>query len=74
MEDLKTIINKMLKNLGVQELDELKPELSLRDDLEIDSISYAELVVNIQDKFDINVNSKGRAETLGDVMERLSIN
>ena len=73
MEELKTVLNTMLKNLGVAELTELNPTLSLRDDLEIDSISYAELVVNLEDKFGINVNAQGRADTLGDILTRLSI-
>ena len=73
MEEFKSILNDMLTKLGVDKLDTLDHELNLRDDLEIDSISYAELVVNLENKFNVNINSEGRAETLGDVITRLSL-
>lgn len=73
MERLLKIINGMLKNLGVDELNELNKAHKLNDDLEIDSISYAELVVNIENEFNVNINQQGRAETVGDIIERLSL-
>ena len=73
MDKLLVIINEMLTNLGVEAIGSLNKNDKLKDDLEIDSISYAELVVNIENEFNININQEGRAETIGDIVERLSL-
>ena len=70
---LLNIINNLLDSIGVDTIDSLKAELSLRNDLEIDSISYAELIVLIEEAFDVNVNDDGRVDTIGQIKERLSI-
>lgn len=66
------VINEVLKNIGVDSISDLDVNLNLRDDLEIDSISYAELVVIIEEEFLVNINQSDKAETIGDIVQRLS--
>lgn len=73
MEELKNILSTMLIGLGMEPLVALNPEDSLRDDLDIDSISYAELVVIIEAQFGIDINQNGRAETIGDIIKSLGL-
>lgn len=73
MEKLITILNDLLNSIGGKPIEKLEPSLNLKQDLEIDSISYAVLLVNIENEFGIKISSEGRAETLGDLMERLEI-
>lgn len=66
------VINGVLKNIGVKSITELDSSLNLRDDLEIDSISYAELVVIIEEEFQVNINQSDKAETISDIVQRLN--
>ena len=72
-EKLLQLLNNLLDSIGVDCVEELLNDLDLRKDLEIDSISYAELVVLIEEEFDVNINEIGRAETVGDIKTRLSL-
>lgn len=65
------VINTMLKGIGGDVLTTLDDGLSLRDDLEIDSISYAELVVILEDEFSVNINEPNTAQTIGDIKTRV---
>jgi acyl carrier protein len=51
--------------------DELLPDKSLRDDLEIDSLTTIEVAVTIQDEFDIEVEDEKLKElvTIQDVID-----
>jgi len=71
LDDLYLILDQMRKDLRLESIEEYKPEMALNDDLEIDSISYAELVVIIERKFAVDVNKQGRAETVGDLITRI---
>ena len=71
-EKLLVILNTVLTSIGVDTLTSIDPSLDLRKDLEIDSISYAELIVRLEDAFNINVNDEGRVNTIGDIVNRLS--
>ena len=62
----------MLSSIGVDPIEALEPTLDLRNDLELDSISYAELIVRLEDEFGTNVNDEGRVNTIGDLISRLS--
>lgn len=68
---LLNIVNTLLSTIGVDEIPTLDPNLNLREDLEIDSITYADLVVRIENEFSIDINEAGRAETIGDVLDRV---
>jgi len=73
MDKLKTIINKVLTNIGLDALEKLQPEMDLRDDLQIDSISFAELIVLIDEEYGIDVNSEGQINTVGDIQKQLNL-
>ncbi len=73
MDKLTTIINKVLTNIGLDAVEELRPEMDLRDDLQIDSISFAELIVHIDEEFGIDVNKEGQINTVGDIQQQLSL-
>lgn len=72
MDKLTTIINKVLTNIGLDAVEELRPEMDLRDDLQIDSISFAELIVHIDEEFGVDVNKEGQINTVGDIQKQLS--
>jgi len=71
MDKLKTVINKVLTNIGLDAVEQLRPEMDLRDDLQIDSISFAELIVHIDEEFGIDVNQEGQVNTVGDIQKQL---
>lgn len=71
-DKLLNILNAVLSSIGIDVIETLDPALDLRDDLEIDSISYAELIVRIEEEFDVNVNDEGRVNTIADLISRLS--
>ncbi len=74
MDKLTTIINTILTNIGLDAIKELRPEMDLRDDLQIDSISFAELLVHIDEEFGIDVNKEGQINTIGDIQKQLGLN
>lgn len=65
------IVNTLLATIGVDEIGALEPNLNLRDDLEIDSITYAELVVRIEDELGVDINEDGRLETIGEILSKV---
>ncbi len=72
MDDkLLKILNTVLSDIGVDELESLNPDLTLRDDLEFDSISLVELTVKLDNAFDANVNEAGMIVTIGDIQRRI---
>ncbi|MDN5325250.1 MAG: acyl carrier protein [Thermosipho sp. (in: thermotogales)] len=58
-EKVLKIINKILEKKGKEPLGELKPEISLRNDLDMDSLDLAELTVRIEDEFGIDIFEGG---------------
>lgn len=68
---LLNLINTVLKGIGVEAILNLDDQLNLRNDLEIDSISYAELVVILEEEFNVNINDPNKAQTIGDIKSRL---
>ena len=69
-----------LKNLLVEELqldaDEIKMESELTNDLGINSIELADLVLMCEDKFDLEINDDDIHQfvTIGDVVNYLEAN
>lgn len=74
MEKLLLLINNLLDSIGVDKIDKLNPSLRLKEDLEIDSISYAELVVLIEDELGIDINENGISETIEDILKLVEKN
>lgn len=74
IESIKEIINMILHNSNKPMLEELKPEINLRDDLGLDSLDLAELTVRIEDKFSIDIFQDGIVNTVADIMRKLENN
>jgi acyl carrier protein len=72
MEKLLNIVN-MIRFLKEEEsLEELKPEMDLRNDLGFNSFDLAELTVHIEDEFEIDIFGEGLVNTIGDIQKILS--
>jgi len=50
----------------------ITPESNLRTDLEFDSLQLAQLTVEIEDEFDVDVFEDGIVETIGDILKKLN--
>ena len=72
MQDkLLDVLNNTLKGVGLDLIETLDANADLRDDLQIDSITFAELIVNIDETFGCNINAEGQVNTVGDILEQL---
>jgi acyl carrier protein len=71
-EEVKKIINKILERKEKEPLKELNYDLSLRNDLDMDSLDLAELTVRIEDVFGIDVFEDGIIDTIGEIMEKIN--
>jgi len=50
----------------------ITPESNLRTDLEFDSLQLAQLTVEIEDEFDVDVFEDSIVETIGDILKKLN--
>ncbi len=66
------IFNLILEKKELPKVDNLKPEMSLRDDFEFDSLDLAELTVRIEDTFGVDIFAKGIVMTVKEIMVQLS--
>ena len=66
-------INQVRINSGLSMVESITPDMNLKNDLELDSISIAELIASIDVVFDTDINSEGMVETVGDIQNRLSL-
>jgi acyl carrier protein len=69
--ELLDIINKVLSNNDLKTIDQLDPHLRMREDLDMDSITIAELTVRVEDEYGIDVFEDGMIYTLGDIMKKI---
>lgn len=72
MENLKTIINTVLKNRGKQELGEIFESSHLRNDIGFDSLDLAELTVRIEAEYDVDIFEDGIVNTIGEIMQKFN--
>jgi len=70
-EKLLEIINTVRTNADMKPVDKISSEMTLRDDLELDSLNLAELTVRIEDEFDIDIFEDGLVETVGEIEGKL---
>ncbi|MBE6606342.1 MAG: acyl carrier protein [Ruminococcaceae bacterium] len=68
-EELKTILSEQLKIAP----EELKRETNLRSDCGVNSIELAELVLELEDKYDCEIDEKAisKLATLGEIADYL---
>lgn len=69
---LKKIADRLVEQLGVDE-SEVTPEASFKDDLAADSIDLFEMVMSLEDEYDIEIPTDRLEEidTIGDLIEVL---
>lgn len=65
------IINNIRAAKELAPISELHEEDNLRDDLELTSFDLAELTVNIEDEFDIDIFEDGLVNTIGEIYAKL---
>ena len=70
--DVIETINEVRSNKGLRPITELRPESSLRSDLEMDSLDLAEFTARIERKTGIGLFSEGLVSTVGEVLKKLS--
>ncbi len=67
------LVNTVLNNRGKKLLKKLKPEMSLRNDLDLDSLDLAELTVRIEVEYDIDIFEDGIVSTVGEIYKKLDL-
>ena len=67
-EDLIVLVNIVLEGKGKQSLSTINDNTHLRNDIGFDSFDLAELTVRIEDKFGVDVFSKGIVSTFGELL------
>ncbi|HET7521989.1 MAG TPA: acyl carrier protein [Bacillales bacterium] len=70
-EDILSRVQKIVaERLDVEE-DKIKPEASFKDDLEADSLDVVELVMELEDEFDMEISDEDaeKIATVGDVID-----
>lgn len=65
------IINKIRKAKNLQPVSELQITDNLREDLELTSFDLAELTVNLEDEYDIDIFEDGLVNTVGEIYKKL---
>lgn len=64
-------VNEVRKNLGLGELPHLADEVSLRGDLQFDSLALAELAVRLEAATGVDVFEGGVVSSVQEIRERL---
>ena len=67
-EKLLEILNYVLKKNDKAILEELNANLSLRNNLNLDSLDLAELTVRIEDEFDVDIFEDGIIDSIGEII------
>ena len=65
------IINQIRANKGVAKLDTIDSTTRLREDIEFDSFDLAELTVNIEEQFAVDIFEDGVISTVGELCKKL---
>lgn len=68
---LKEIINIILEKKEKEKLGKLDQNLSLRNNLEMDSLDLAELTVRIEDEFGVDIFEEGIVDTVEEIVEKI---
>ena len=58
-------------HLEIEEVEDIKPETSLMDDLDADSLDPVEIMMDIEDEFDIEIPDEDaeKFENINDIVE-----
>lgn len=71
-EKILEIINKIRAAKNMEPVAELKATDKLRDNLGLTSFDLAELTVNIEEEYDIDIFEDGLVNTVGEIYAKLS--
>lgn len=66
-------IKETIANTLAVDADIIKPETSLKEDLEADSLDFVELVMSLEDEFDVKIGEDDTAkiQTIQDIIDYL---
>ena len=65
------IINQIRANKGASKLESINASTRLREDIEFDSFDLAELTVNVEEQFGVDVFEDGLISTVGELCKKL---
>lgn len=71
MDKLLTIINTVLENRGKATMASINENMSLKDDIGLDSLGLAELTARIEAEYDLDIFEDGIVTTVGEIMQKL---
>jgi len=71
-EKVKQIINIILEKHSRDPLNTLQFDLSLRNDLGMDSLDLAELTVRIEDEFGVDIFEDGMIDTVQEILDKIN--
>jgi len=70
-EKLLNIFNHIRKKKNLSTIENIKPDLLLRDDLGFDSLDLAEITVRIEDEFGVDIFEDGFVVNVGEILEKI---
>ena len=71
-ENILKIVNEIRQAKGLNVLEFIRENQTLRNDLELTSFDLAELTVKIEDEYDIDIFEDGLVNTVGEIFAKLS--
>jgi acyl carrier protein len=74
LDSLLIIFNTVLENNGKAQLNELKGDMDLRDDIGFDSLALAEITVRIESKYGIDIFDESIVTNVDEIIQRLNSN
>lgn len=66
------IINKVLENNGYQTISDINDDMNLKNDIGFDSFMLAELTVEIEEIYNIDIFKESIVFTVGDIKRKLN--
>lgn len=64
-------VAKIIADYKDMDVSEIKPETLLSEDLELDSLDTVELVMSIEEEFDISLDMEEGIKTISDIVEMI---
>jgi acyl carrier protein len=72
MDKLLNIINAIRENKGEDSITIIKPDMTLREDLEFDSLDLAELTVKVEKEFGVDIFENGIIYTVDEILNQIN--
>ena len=74
LNEIKNMINDILLSESRPLIDDLKPNLSLRDDIGLDSLDLARLTVQIEDKYGVDIFKDEIVDKVEQIIQKINHN